>query len=343
MGSDDDLIEVTARLAGARPDTVETLRRGRNNVVARVTAGGRRLVVKRYFSHPDDPRDRLGTEFGLLSFLWDNGLRCIPEPLAMDASAGAGLYADLSGEPLGGSACLADGLELAALLARMRELGGEPAAATLPHASEAAFTIDAYLTLVRRRLERLRESGTVPTDFLEGELVPMVGSVLSRVTARAGELGIGLDDDGSGRTLSPGDIGFHNALRLADGSLAFVDFEYGGWDEPANVIAAACLAPGVPLPESDHPEVLDALLRAFAGGSGLGARVRLVYPLLALKWSLILLNEFAAVGSERRRYAGALDPGFEAAQLEKSRRALVLATRASRPDSFLESLPSGGR
>ena len=76
-----DLLAIAAVAAtlGQRPDLVTRLAGGANNVVARVDVGGQPLLAKLYFTHARDPRDRLGTEFGMLDFLWANGVRCVPE------------------------------------------------------------------------------------------------------------------------------------------------------------------------------------------------------------------------------------------------------------------------
>ena len=49
------------------------------------------------------------------------------------------------------------------------------------------------------------------------------------------------------RTLIPSDLGAHNALRGADGSLYFLDFEYFGWDDPVTSIANFIMHPGMQL------------------------------------------------------------------------------------------------
>ena len=50
------------------------------------------------------------------------------------------------------------------------------------------------------------------------------------------------------RVVSPSDFGFHNALRTEDGRLAFLDFEYAGWDDPAKLVCDFELQPAVPAP-----------------------------------------------------------------------------------------------
>lgn len=312
---------------------------GRNNVSARAVLGDRVVFVKRYFRHPGDPRDRLGTEFAVLSFLRENGSTCVPEPIAMLKEEGIGVYEFVDGTPLvPGDVTLEDGIELGALLVRMHELRTSPRATSLPIASDAAFSFSEYMERLEARMERVRSAGGAAQAFVECEALPVARELHAWLTQRAGEAGVELEDRSPIRTLSPGDIGFHNAIRRADGSLAFVDFEYGGWDEAAHVIASACVPPGVPLPSELHLPVLEALLERFKGGGVLAVRVRLTYPLLAFKWSLILLNELVGVARERRRYAGALPSSSSTTQVERARAQLQIARSAVERSSFLEAL-----
>jgi hypothetical protein len=129
--------------------------------------------------------------------------------------------------------------------------------------------------------------------------------------------------------LSPADFGFHNALRRSDGSLVFLDFEYAGWDDPAVVMAQACLAPSVPVPDGLREPLLSELFESFGGGPDLAARVRLLYPLVAFKWSMVALNDFLPVARERREFAGVQRERSDATQLEKSRRLLAVARSAA--------------
>jgi hypothetical protein len=217
---------------------------------------------------------------------------------------------------------------------------GEPDAARLPDASDAAFSLDAYVTGIEQRVDRLwTATDRRLQDFLRHEFVPSARTACDGVRAGAADLGVdpAAAAPQAERTLSPGDVGFHNALRRSNGSLTFVDFEYAGWDDAAQVLAQACLAPEVPLPQRCHLPLLRELLRRFGDDPGLGRRVRLVYPLLAVKWSLILLNEFVSLGWERRLYSGALDGG-SARRIDRSKSLLVTADRAVQPGSWLERL-----
>src|SRR5262245_12962861 len=73
---------------------------GGNNRVFRARVGSASFLVKSYFRHPADSRDRLGTEYGFVRFAWDHGIRQVPRPYAMDAESGLGLYEFVEGRKL---------------------------------------------------------------------------------------------------------------------------------------------------------------------------------------------------------------------------------------------------
>jgi len=91
-----------------------------------------------------------------------------------------------------------------------------------------------------------------------------------------------------------------------------------------------CLAPAVPVPTQMHSWVLGQLLDQSGSDDFLALRARVNYPLLALKWSLIMLNEFVDVGRERRAFAGAPVQGRLVTQLAKANKMLTVAAGAMR-------------
>ena len=79
---------------------VEPLPGGGNNRVFRVISDDGDALLKAYFSHPDDRRDRLGAEFGLTSFAWAHGVRQVPEPYGQDPEHRLALYEFIRGRRL---------------------------------------------------------------------------------------------------------------------------------------------------------------------------------------------------------------------------------------------------
>lgn len=358
MPPDEAIRAAVHALTGHDPSAVTRLKGGANNVVARVEVAGRVLVAKYYFTHPGDPRDRLGTEFRTLQFLWERGVRDVAEPVAASRELGVALYGYVAGEQIASHAATAeDAGMLADFFVELREVAADPLARNLAPASEAFFSLQAYLDGLDHRLERLRaalagaRAVAEASAYVAHELAPALAATKEFVRVRARELGISLDREAppEERTLSPGDIGLHNALRRADGRLVFLDFEYAGWDTVANVAASLCLPPGVPVPPHAHLPTMRRYLDAIAAPPAVRVHLRLLYPLLALKWSLILLNEFVPIDSARRAFSGVAPKALRPAQLLRSRRLLEQADEASSDASFVEQIlaavdaPAGGR
>jgi hypothetical protein len=287
------------RLLGGPPVSQERLAASRNSRVFRVALEDRTVVLFKFYRHdPGDTRDRLATEFGAVRFLWDNGVRVVPRAIADDRSHYCAIYEYIDGEPPGPAAVAeADVDALVDFLAALQPLRSKAPAAGIGLASEASFSLGAVADHVRARADRLRTSAAVHAplqQWFERSFDPIaneIGEWYGRSAEAAGQpVDVELED--RRRTLSPSDFGFHNAIRRPNGSLAFVDFEYFGWDDPAKTIVDFLLHPGMTLPEMLKKRFADRFLHAFAFVPGLADRARIVYPLYGLKWCLILLNDF---------------------------------------------------
>ncbi|MCX6992218.1 MAG: phosphotransferase [Kiritimatiellaeota bacterium] len=297
----------------ARPESVKSIVGGANNLVFRVIVGGRDILAKSYFQHPGDNRDRLGAEFGMLDFLWKNGLRCIPEPLFADHARHIGLYQFIEGcRPRPEEIAWPDVDQLVHLLAEMWRLRKHAGAAALPSGSDSSFSMAGFLDNVEGRFRHVANTLAAEAapgevhEFIQCELSPTLEAVRKFIKQGARHSGLDLEACLSleQRTLNPADHGFHNALRGHDGRLTFLDFEYAGWDDPAQMICNACLQPAVPIPTSMQRRFVKVILDRLDNPEDLAARLKLLYPLFGLKWSLIMLNEFLPVSRERRRFAG---------------------------------------
>ncbi len=83
-------------------------------------------------------------------------------------------------------------------------------------------------------------------DFLEYSFTSRFANWSASARLLAAEAGLDFNGElpQEWRSLVPSDFGFHNSLRRNDGSLAFVDFEYFGWDDPVKMTADILLHPG---------------------------------------------------------------------------------------------------
>lgn len=330
MGSVDPhgVRDLAAAAGLGRVNAVAPMAGGANNRVFRVETASGVVLLKAYFRHPEDPRDRLGTEFAFSRFAWDNGVRCIPRPIIADAGAGLGLFEYVSGRPLnpGGVTDLAvdQAIEFFRTLNRAKAHAG-----LLPKASEACFSLNDHFATVTRRVERLR---TIPVGnaidlaaaaFVENDLLP----AWDRVLATASDTALSLDKplDAANRCVSPSDFGYHNAILADDGQLRFIDFEYAGWDDPSKLICDFFCQPARPAPASAFGRFAEAVAAEMPDPSLHVQRATLLLPVYRVKWVCIMLNEFQAVGGSRRAFSGtaAEQETRKANQLAKARAALA--------------------
>jgi hypothetical protein len=340
-----DVAGAVERAAGERPRAVSLLKGAGNNVVAKVEMRAGPLAAKVYFRHPGDPRDRLGTEHGFLSFLWREGVRSVPRPVLAHRGENLGLYEFVEGvKPAAADLGWDEASQLIDFLGALHDRRARPGADALGNASDHALSLAAYAASVTARYERLRRAVEAGPDaevrgFVAGPLAGGLERVKRFAEDRCARHALRGDRELAPdlRTLSPADHGFHNTLRR-DGKLVFLDFEYAGWDDPAHVIANACLQPQVPMPEALRSRFVEAAAGRLGGGAELPRRLRAVYPLLALKWSLIMLNEFLPVDRERRSFAGEDVERRKAEQLEKAGRQLAAAELSTSDGFFLEKI-----
>src|SRR5262249_37328176 len=133
------------------PFALVPLAGGKNNQVYRVDLADGSLVLKLYFQHPGDTRDRLGAEYSFSTFCWTQGLRCLPQPMACDIESRMALYEFVPGRKLNpGEATHERVAEAAAFFTRLNTLTGLPEASKLAEGSEACFCLSDHLSCLAR-------------------------------------------------------------------------------------------------------------------------------------------------------------------------------------------------
>ena len=306
--------DLFAAMLGQKLNAIEQIAGGRNSLIFRLhCVDGSYYIVKKYYCHEADLRDRLGTEFNALTFLWQNGIRGVPRPKIINRERNFAVYEYVSGRKVEPAEIDLEDIDSATnFLISLNRIKTHPTAAKLPNASEACFSINALVENIDQRfarLEALPYEGSLVAElktFLNKELRPFFTKTQQwsmAVLEKAG-LDINFVLPVDQRTLSPSDFGFHNALRLPDNSLVFLDFEYFGWDDPAKMINDFILHPAMSLKFKIKKRFADRLLRHFDKSESFDTRVYALYPFYGIKWCLILLNEFIPSDMARRNFAG---------------------------------------
>jgi hypothetical protein len=312
--TDAELRQLASALARLPVHALTSVRAGGNNRIFRAQTPDGPLALKLYPSQQADPRDRLGTEWKALSFLAKNGITGLPKPIACDPGHNLALYSWIEGEACPpGSGTGADTNRLAGFLTSLAPLGRLPDAQDLPLASAACpAPMDAFgqLRARRNRLQAIDSDHPGLSVFLRSRFDPGCARFLAAAANGLNQAGIVGERalPPQRMLLSPSDFGLHNALRQPDGTLAFVDFEYFGWDDPVKAIADVILHPGSAFDDACRQDFVAAMLPHMAATDpDFVTRFHMLLPVYGLIWCLILLNEFLPERWARRVMAGGRD------------------------------------
>lgn len=316
-------------MCGMHAAHIRPLSGGGNNRLYRVETANGVYAMKSYPAHHKGRHDRLSAEFEGLEFLHEEGVHCVPKPLARADDARYALYSWIDGEVMGAvdEKDLSGAMEF---VAGLKTLTQKEAARRIGPAAEACLSASELKRQVEARYNRLKElceADPELAEFLENRFAPFLSKVVESVTEGYRSSGWDTDVDIAcdQRTLSPSDFGFHNALRRPNGDVAFVDFEYFGWDDPVRLIADFILHPGMNLSANQRAHFAERTISVFAGDHAFGRRLELLYPMVGLRWCMILLNEFLAERWAGRAFAGATDQ--DAAKRRQLTKAVDLLSR----------------
>ncbi|MBF0270767.1 MAG: aminoglycoside phosphotransferase family protein [Magnetococcales bacterium] len=300
--------------------TWEPIRRGGNNRLYRITTPTRTLALKHHTRQSEDPRDRQKTERIALTFFTAHPHLPTPRLVAWEEASGLTVLEWIDGERI--QTPSTDDLDQAlAFIAALAALGKAPGSEAIPPASGACLSPGMLLRQVQERTTRLQAAANTHPElaaWTRQRFLPARTRILDRSVTAFKRHGLKTEAEiaRSCRLLSPSDFGFHNALRQPDGRLVFLDFEYFGWDDPVKLSWDFQMHPGMNL--ATHCARSDANLgtrfaegmqRLYGADDTFARRHTLYRPLIGLCWCMIVLNEFARDGWERRALAtGETDP-----------------------------------
>lgn len=294
--------------AGAFPQRLHRLGGGRNSRVWAVELPQGTVVLKAYHRSLSDQRHRLEHEHGAFDLLHEYHIHDTPRTLHVDTDLGVAVYSHIQGQPYApntaGEKVVQPFVALTARLHMLARALPTERAASIPWATDACKSLTIWEQCVEDRLERLltRPRQNERDEEMADFVTKVVSPAWRRHRDKARDVYARLQRDPVAvlaeheRTLSPSDMGFHNALRKPDGSLAFVDFEYFGWDDPTKLLSDFVLHPGMHLTENQQHFFIDTLLERFAMPD-LEERLQAMRPLFATAWCCILLNEFLKDGT----------------------------------------------
>jgi len=305
--TDNDIISWSRRLLDKPIENIEQIAGHGNSQVYRIISpDGKTYVLKNYPDLIVDKRRRLKTEFNTLRMLHQHNITNVPKAIAKDDDLNLGLYEWIEGEKVSNPS--ADDLEQAiSFVEKLHSLARKIDRDDIKVASEACLSAKDLTGQIEKRLLRLQSIGKNHPKlctFLESTFEPLWAKVRDAscsvwpFESKNSSLPRGK------QTLSQSDFGFHNTLQGNNGVLAFIDFDYFGWDDPVKLTTEFIWHPAMKLNPNLIAKWKEAMQGIFTGDSFFEDRLNAAFPLYGLRWAMIVLNEFLPDCVERRKNAG---------------------------------------
>lgn len=293
--------------------SIVSLKNGKNNRVFCIkTKKGEKALLKAYFQHPKDSRDRIKTETSFSDFAWKKGLCNLPELYAVDFLNNLGLYEFVEGDKVNKKKVTKELVKQAALFFNeLNKYKDTPEAKQLPNASESCFNIEEHLLCAKKRIEKLKqidcssEINQQVINFVSNELENTWNTLFSNIESTLKRYNFNLNEEIStgDRCLSPSDFGYHNALVNKQKKVYFIDFEYSGWDDPAGMICDFFCQPEKPVPAKYFNLFVKEVTSNTENPGKNIQRANILLPFYQIKWCCIILNEFLEEDYQRRCFA----------------------------------------
>jgi hypothetical protein len=299
-----------------RADSIQNiapLKEGKNNRVWKVDFTDSSYVLKKYFSHPNDPRDRLFSDYQFTSYAYRKAQDFVSQPIYCNRDLGVAVYSFLSGNFFKYSDISSTHIIAAATF--FKKINDEyrfTLASHLPNASEACFSIEEHLHLIKARISNLYQAIYQVSDKENKEAKSLILDLVSffdqfedylKTLAYNNRIDIAKEIPQNQRCISPSDFGFHNALMGKLSNTYFYDFEYAGWDDPAKMIVDFFTQISVPVPNKYMGLFCQICLSGFENIEDILIRVRILETLYKLKWCCIILNVYLPEHLARRKFS----------------------------------------
>jgi len=307
---------------------INKIKSGKNNKVYIVNfKDGEKYVLKMYYACVNDKRDRFKSEMAFLDFAHQNGIKNVPKIIAADKRKRAAIFQHIDGRDFKKNDVDADAInEAMNFFKQINKYRNSLSAKRIGTASEACFSIDEHINLVKKRLEKLltiRVKTNVDKrcyDFTK-RLSSTLDSCISSIekTGKSNDISLHRKLSSGEICISPSDFGFHNAIMGNNGKIYFHDFEYAGWDDPAKTICDFFCQPEIPVDFKYFSSFVKSV-SSWQNGYNFAENVKMIFPIYQIKWCCIMMNEFLIDGLERRNFStGVIDKeSRKKLQLEKA-------------------------
>jgi hypothetical protein len=306
----DDLQQRLSQEVGLRVTGWSPIAGGTQNRLFRLdTQDGVALLAKFYHR---DRWDRLQREFSTLSLLGRHGLSGVPRVYVRSDPFAYGVYSFERGAVKRAADLTTDDLRgVAALAAHAHDIVPDTSEVDLAPAADASFSVADQLQVIDARLRGFETFAAGPSAYDEirdlcrqVDLRRLIADLLARATTGLAEGEQMASLPRSAWRVNTGDFGPQNLLFTRDGTVTAVDFEAGGWDDPARLVMGfVAHATSADLTRSG----VETFLAAYADARALSqheiARFERVGALCDIEWIAIYATALTAEAVASKQFA----------------------------------------
>ena len=289
--------------------TLNSLKNGGNNnkiYELKVTSGenDKFYIIKNYFNEVKINQGRMEAEISFIKLMEENKIKNIPRLLAIDKTNKLALYEKINGVKLNNKDIdIDDVIQAAVFFNKLNSIEIRKKATNIRIASDGCMSITDHIVGVEKRVARLNTIQLKDKPEKLSEIIDLIINSWNKVKKNINEFDIKAKIEPISYCLTPSDFGFHNAIKISNGTIKFLDFEYAGWDDPAKTVADFFKHPGVRVPERFLSPFIEIALQNFNDKEYIKMRVKMLENLTTLRWCCIVLNEFMPDISKRRSFA----------------------------------------
>ena len=302
---------------------------GRNNFAFCVTSREKKYFLKYYNQNRQDGNKKLSAEFDFLTYA---ALICksryVAKPIACNNEQGLALYEHIEGSRFGDSFKITES-EIKHTLQFIEEINKKEFLCEAQHiqtAAEACFTLKDHIQMLDNRMAALKvievrnDIEHEAKEIIYRQLIPLWEREKKKIESSVDFFSSCLSQEE--KIISPSDFGFHNALRLEEGDVKFVDFEYAGWDTPAKLVCDYFNQVEVPVPLKYFDFFSQSIAEMFDVSGNLVLRIKELFLLYRIKWCCIILNYFISSERRKKEFVGEVTEVNQALQLQKAKKIL---------------------
>ena len=287
---------------------IEPIHQGGNNQLYRVTNSSQDFVLKKYFQHSEDKRNRLAAEFSFLEFAHKTTPQFVPKPFAKNATEFTALYDFVNVTKIRSEQDVKKHHIAACgeFIAGLNQLSKYDVS-SITNASEACFSINEHLNTIDKRISELAINSS-PDNHLSMVLNKIQDhwfSIKEKVFNECDALQISVEAilPLENRIISPSDFGFHNAIIQETGLIKFIDFEYAGWDDPAKLVGDFFGQVAIPVSVKYMDDFIASCFKHPSFTELDSNRIYLLIDSYKIKWCCIVLNIFLEKNLSRRFFS----------------------------------------